>query len=195
MVRRGCKRSFGPREQEASCTGAKWGCIGAKEGLGGAKDSWETFAPWAQKSQKDLLHPPLATFGDFPFLGNFPGPQHPNIGVVPRCLIHLATKGVRQKEFDKKVTTKGASLQKMHLKNFKHITLKRKSPKVWPNKPKTSDRTPLADLLQFRRPDTSKRHSCQTKNRETPQAKKRSITKFWSFQTEGVFTCRIHRKS
>ena len=85
--------------------------------------------PGAQKSQKDLLHPPLTTFGDFPFLGNFPGPQHPNIGVVPRCLIHLATKGVRQKEFDKKVTTKGASLQKMHLKNFKHITLKRKSPK------------------------------------------------------------------
>ena len=36
------------------------------------------FAPWAQKSQKDLLHPPLTTFGDFPFLGNFPGPQHPN---------------------------------------------------------------------------------------------------------------------
>ena len=79
VVRRGCKRSFGHREQEASCTGAKWGCTGAKEGLGGAKDSWETFAPWAQKSQKDLLHPPLTTFGDFPFVGNFPGPQHPNI--------------------------------------------------------------------------------------------------------------------
>ena len=76
VVRRGCKRSFGPRVQEASCTGAKWSCSGAKEGLGGAKDSWETFAPWAQKSQKDLVHPPLTTFGDFPFLGNFPGPQH-----------------------------------------------------------------------------------------------------------------------
>ena len=24
-----------------------------KRGWGGAKDSWETFAPWAQKSQKD----------------------------------------------------------------------------------------------------------------------------------------------
>ena len=68
VVGRGCKRSFGPHEQEASCTGAKWGCTGAKEGLGGAKDSWETFAPRAQKSQKDLLHPPLTTFGDFPFL-------------------------------------------------------------------------------------------------------------------------------
>ena len=78
MVRRGCKTSFGPREQEASCTGAKWGCTGAKEVLGGAKDSWETFAPWALESQKDLLHPPLTTFGDFPLLGNFPGPQHPN---------------------------------------------------------------------------------------------------------------------
>ena len=51
MVRRGCKRSFGPREQEASCTGAKWGCTRAREGLGGARDSWETFAPWAQKRQ------------------------------------------------------------------------------------------------------------------------------------------------
>ena len=50
-----------------------------KEGLGGAKDSWETFAPWAPKSQKDLLHPPLTTFGDFPLLGNFPDPQHPKI--------------------------------------------------------------------------------------------------------------------
>ena len=57
VVRGGCKRSFGPREHEVSWTGAKWGCTGAKEGFGGAKDSWETFAPWAQKSQKDLLHP------------------------------------------------------------------------------------------------------------------------------------------
>ena len=78
VVRRGCKRSFGPREQEASCTGAKWGCTSAKEGLGGAKASWETFAPWAQKSQKDLLHPPLTTFGDFPF-GQFPRPTASNV--------------------------------------------------------------------------------------------------------------------
>ena len=55
--RRGCKRSFGPCEQEASCTGAKWGCTGAKEGLGGAKDSWETFAPWAQKESKRPFAP------------------------------------------------------------------------------------------------------------------------------------------
>ena len=34
--------------------------------------------PGPKKSQKDLLDPPLTTFGDFPFLGNFPGPQHPN---------------------------------------------------------------------------------------------------------------------
>ena len=34
--------------------------------------------PGPKRSQKDLLHPPLITFGDFPFLGNFPGPQHPN---------------------------------------------------------------------------------------------------------------------
>ena len=30
VVRRGCKRSFEPREREASCTGAAWGCTGAK---------------------------------------------------------------------------------------------------------------------------------------------------------------------
>ena len=45
-------RSLEPREQEASRTGAKWGCTGAKEGLDGAKDSWETFAPWAQKESE-----------------------------------------------------------------------------------------------------------------------------------------------
>ena len=33
--------------------------------------------PGPKRSQKDLLHPPLTTFGDFPCLGNFPGPQHP----------------------------------------------------------------------------------------------------------------------
>ena len=72
VVRRGCKRSFGPREQEASCTGAKRGCTGAKEGLGGAKDSWETFAPWAQKESKRPFAPSPNHFGDFPFFGQFP---------------------------------------------------------------------------------------------------------------------------
>ena len=38
--------------------------------------------PGPKKSQEDLLHPPLTTFGDFPFLGNFPGPQHPNSSVI-----------------------------------------------------------------------------------------------------------------
>ena len=37
------------------------------------------FLPGPKRSQKDLLHPPLTTFGDFPFLGNFPGPQHPKV--------------------------------------------------------------------------------------------------------------------
>ena len=32
--------------------------------------------PGPTRVQKDPLHPPLTTFGDFPFLGNFPGPQH-----------------------------------------------------------------------------------------------------------------------
>ena len=50
VVRGGCKRSFGLREQKASCTSANYGCTGAKEGLGGGKDSWETFAPWVQQT-------------------------------------------------------------------------------------------------------------------------------------------------
>ena len=36
--------------------------------------------PGPKRSQKDLLHPPLTTFGDFPFVGSFPGPQHPKSG-------------------------------------------------------------------------------------------------------------------
>ena len=50
VVRRGCKRSFGPRAPKSSCTGAKESCTSAKQGWGGAKDSWETFAPWDQKT-------------------------------------------------------------------------------------------------------------------------------------------------
>ena len=74
VVRRGCKRSFGPREQvlEASCTGAKWGCTGAKEGLGGAKDSWETFAPWAQKESKRPFAPSPNHFWRLSLFGQFP---------------------------------------------------------------------------------------------------------------------------
>ena len=37
-VRRGCKRSFGPKAPKSSCTGAKESCSGAKQDLGGAKD-------------------------------------------------------------------------------------------------------------------------------------------------------------
>ena len=44
VVRRGCKRSFGPRAPKASCTGAIGVCTGANQGLGGAKDSEETLA-------------------------------------------------------------------------------------------------------------------------------------------------------
>ena len=32
VVRRGCTRSFEPRERKTSCTGAAWGCTGAKQG-------------------------------------------------------------------------------------------------------------------------------------------------------------------
>ena len=45
VVRRGCKRSFEPRERKRGCTSAKRVCTGAKRVSDGAKDSWETFAP------------------------------------------------------------------------------------------------------------------------------------------------------
>ena len=57
VVRRGCKRSSGPRAPKSSCTGAKESCTGAKQGLGGAKDSWETFALWAQNTFCTLSQP------------------------------------------------------------------------------------------------------------------------------------------
>ena len=68
-------KSFGPTEHKASCTGATPFCTGAKAVLGGAKDFSETFC---SLGAKDLLHPPLSTFGNFPFSVNFPGPQLPN---------------------------------------------------------------------------------------------------------------------
>ena len=61
VVRRGCKRSLGPRVTKSSCTGAKESCTGATQGFGGEKDSWEgdlcTLGP------KHLLHPLLTTLG------------------------------------------------------------------------------------------------------------------------------------
>ena len=49
-------------------------CTGAKAVLGGAKDF---FGDLCSLGPKDLLHPPLSTFGNFPFSVNFPGPQLP----------------------------------------------------------------------------------------------------------------------
>ena len=62
VLRRGCKRSFGPSVQKASCTVAKWGCTGAKEVFGDAKDSWETFAHRVQNTFCTLPLPLLEIF-------------------------------------------------------------------------------------------------------------------------------------
>ena len=48
-----------------------------KRGLGGAKDSWETFAPWAQKESERPFAPSPNHFWRLSFLGNV-GPQRPN---------------------------------------------------------------------------------------------------------------------
>ena len=58
VVRRGCKRSFEPRERKASCTGVapvQTGLHMVQETLGGPLG----------RGSKDLLHPLLTTFGDF----------------------------------------------------------------------------------------------------------------------------------
>ena len=67
LLRGGCKRSFGPREHKASCTGASPFCTGAKAVLGGAKDFSETFAPWVQKT----FAPSPKQFWEFSFFGQF----------------------------------------------------------------------------------------------------------------------------
>ena len=61
VVRRGRRRSFGPREQKASCTGAKWGCTG-KGGCGRCK---RLFRYLCSLGPRDLLHPLVITFGNF----------------------------------------------------------------------------------------------------------------------------------
>ena len=78
VLRGGCKRSFGPREQRSPksrapprtpfCTGVKWGSGWCKR----------LFGDLCSLGPKDLLHPPLSTFGNLPFSVNFPGPQLPN---------------------------------------------------------------------------------------------------------------------
>ena len=105
VVRRGCKRSFGPRDQEASCAGAKWGCTGAKEGLGGARDSWETFAPWAQKSQKGPFAPSPNHFWRLSLFGQFPRSTasqkkwlKATLGVGPKALVWLPLRSLAVKK-------------------------------------------------------------------------------------------------
>ena len=78
VLRGGCKRSFGPKEQRSPksfCTTQNCFRTGAKWGFGWCK---RLFGDLCSLGPKDLLHPPLSTFGNFPFSVNFPGPQLPN---------------------------------------------------------------------------------------------------------------------
>ena len=78
MLRGGCKRSFGPREQRSlksllhRCNPILHRC---KSSFGWCK---RLFGDLCSLGPKDLLHPPLSTFGKFPFSVSFPGPQLPN---------------------------------------------------------------------------------------------------------------------
>ena len=83
VVRRGCKTSLGPREQEALALVQNGVAPVQKRVWVVQKTLGRPLLAGPEGSQKDLLHPPLTTFGDFPFLGNFPGPQHPNARAGP----------------------------------------------------------------------------------------------------------------
>ena len=67
VLRRGCKRSFGPSAPKASCTGAKESCSGAKQGCTWCK---RLLRDLCAVGPKDLLHPVLTTFGDSPLRGS-----------------------------------------------------------------------------------------------------------------------------
>ena len=69
VARRGCKRSFGPRERKASSTGATWGCTVAKQGCTLCK---RLLGDLCSLGPKDLLHPLLTTFRDFPIFDPSP---------------------------------------------------------------------------------------------------------------------------
>ena len=78
VLRGGCKRSFGPREQRSPKSllhHPKLLLHRCKMGLHRCK---RLFGDLCSLGPKDLLHPPLSTFGTFPFSVSFPGPQLPN---------------------------------------------------------------------------------------------------------------------
>ena len=78
VLRGGCKRSFGAREQRSPKSllhHPKPLLHRCKMGFGWCK---RLFGDLCSLAPKDLLHPPLSTFGNFPFSVNFPGPQLPN---------------------------------------------------------------------------------------------------------------------
>ena len=56
-------------ERKASCTGATWGCTGAKQGCTRCK--W-LLGDLCAVGPRDLLHPLLTTFGDFPIFDPSP---------------------------------------------------------------------------------------------------------------------------
>ena len=66
VVKRGCKRSFGPKAPKSSCTGAEESCTCAKQGFGGAK---RLLRDLCSLGPKHFLHPLLTTLGTFEVSG------------------------------------------------------------------------------------------------------------------------------
>ena len=85
VLRGGCKRSFGPREQRSPKSllhHPKLLLHRCKMGFGWCK---RLFGDLCSLGPKDLLHPPLSTFGSFPFSVNFPGPRLPKSGALGKA--------------------------------------------------------------------------------------------------------------
>ena len=79
VLRGGCKRSFGPREQRSPKSllhHPKLLLHQCQMRFGWCK---RLFGDLCSLGPKDLLHPPPRTFGNFPFSVNFPGPQLPKL--------------------------------------------------------------------------------------------------------------------
>ena len=92
VVRIGCKRSFKPMERKASCTGSTPGCTGAKQVCTWCK---RLLGDLCAVGPKDLLHPLLTTFGDFPIFD--PSPRRS--GLQPIEVIHNREVKIAARQF------------------------------------------------------------------------------------------------
>ena len=139
VVRRGCKRSFGPCEREASCTSAKWGCHRCKRGFGWCKRLLGDLCSLGPKESKRPFAPSPNHFCRLSLLGQFPrSTASQNWGWSLGVWFTLP-----QKESGKRSSTRKWR-QKEHLFRKCISRTSNKSPKVWPNK---TNQKPVIEVL------------------------------------------------